>query len=113
MTKLMTKKEFHDAMRAYAAIHQHPLNRACHMIGIPMIALSLPVIPIAPPVGLGMFGTGWAIQFLGHWFEGKKPEFGNKPINLVLGPIWVGVEWVELLTGKRLYELPTEDAVAA
>lgn len=99
-------------MRAYAAIHQHPLNRACHMIGIPMIVASLPLIPTVPPVGVGMFGTGWAIQFLGHYFEGKKPEFTSSPINLVLGPIWVGVEWAHLLTGKVLYSLPEEEAAA-
>ncbi len=60
-----------------------------------------------------MFGTGWAIQFLGHYFEGKKPAFGSNPINLVLGPLWVGVEWVELLTGKCLYKLPDEAPIAA
>jgi uncharacterized membrane protein YGL010W len=27
----------------YARSHQHPVNRFCHTIGIPMIALSLPL----------------------------------------------------------------------
>ena len=30
----------------YKSQHQHPLNKLCHMIGIPMIALALPVIPM-------------------------------------------------------------------
>ena len=53
---------FHDYMRAYSEDHQHPVNKLTHMIGIPLIVGSLPVIPIAPPVGLTMFGVGWGLS---------------------------------------------------
>jgi uncharacterized membrane protein YGL010W len=102
------KKSFHDHMRAYQVIHQNPINKACHMIGVPMILVSLPLMPTVPPVGFSLFGLGWAIQFAGHYFEGKKPEFVSNPINLALGPVWVAIEWAELLTGKKLYTPPAE-----
>lgn len=102
---IKTTTTFRDHMLAYLAIHQHPVNRACHMIGIPMIVASLPLIPAVPPVGLSLFGAGWSIQFLGHYFEGKKPEFVQHPINLVLGPIAVANDWAKLLTGREIYSL--------
>jgi uncharacterized membrane protein YGL010W len=73
------------------------------MIGIPLIVASLPVIPVAPPVGLGMFGVGWTFQFVGHAFEGKKPSFTRDLKYLAIGPVWAGLEWIELLTKKRVY----------
>ena len=99
------KMTFHDYMRQYHEDHQHPINKACHMIGIPMIVASLPVIPVAPPVGLGMFGTGWAFQFVGHAFEGKKPSFTRDLRYLAIGPVWITVEWIELITKKRIYKV--------
>ncbi len=102
-------KSFHDYMRAYAADHQHPMNRRTHLIGIPLIVASLPVIPVAPPVGLTMFTAGWALQFVGHAFEGKKPSFASDLRYLAIGPVWIMAEWVEILTGEKLYTPPAED----
>ncbi len=99
------KMTFHDYMRAYGEDHQNKINKACHMIGIPLILGSLPVIPVAPPVGLSMFGVGWTFQFVGHFFEGKKPSFTRDVRYLPIGAVWVTVEWVELLTGKRIYRV--------
>jgi uncharacterized membrane protein YGL010W len=86
----------------YRAEHTKKSTRLTHMLGIPIIVASLPVIPFAPPVGLGMFGAGWALQFVGHYFEGNKPAFYADPLYLAVGPLWVSLEWAELLTGKRL-----------
>lgn len=94
---------FHDYMRVYGEDHQHPINKMTHMIGIPLIVSSLPLIPLAPPVGLSMFGVGWTFQFVGHYFEGKKPSFTKDLKYLAIGPVWVTVEWVEVLTGKKIY----------
>ena len=39
--------------------------------------------------GVGLFVVGWIIQFLGHWFEGKKPAFVDDLIGLLVGPLFV------------------------
>jgi len=52
-------------------------DRACHTIGIPMIAIAILMIPVAiwlPQCwwwALGLFVAGWIFQFIGHAFEGK------------------------------------------
>ena len=32
---------------------------------------------------------GWALQFLGHHFEGNGPKFFQGPIFLLIGVLWV------------------------
>lgn len=110
----MAAMTFHDYMRTYAEDHQHKVNKALHMVGIPMIVTSLPLIPLAPPVGLSMFTAGWTLQFIGHAFEGKKPSFASDLRYLAIGPVWAAVAWGELLTGAKLYEVrPAASAAPA
>jgi uncharacterized membrane protein YGL010W len=50
--------------------------------------------------GLGLFVAGWAIQFLGHGFEGRKPAFVDDLKSLLVGPLFVVAE-VAFLLGLR------------
>ena len=42
--------------------------------------------------GVGVFLVGWLIQFVGHWYEGKKPAFVDDIIGLLVGPLFVTAE---------------------
>jgi uncharacterized membrane protein YGL010W len=42
--------------------------------------------------GLGLFAVGWVFQFVGHWFEGRKPAFVDDLIGLIIGPLFVVAE---------------------
>ena len=42
--------------------------------------------------GLGMFVVGWVIQFVGHYYEGRKPAFVDDLTGLIVGPLFVVVE---------------------
>lgn len=55
-------------------------------------------------VGISLFVVGWIIQFIGHYFEGKKPAFVDDIIGLVIGPLFVVVEALFLLGLKRDWE---------
>jgi uncharacterized membrane protein YGL010W len=50
--------------------------------------------------GLGLFVTGWALQFIGHLLEGRKPAFVDDLIGLLIGPLFVVVE-AALILGLR------------
>ena len=39
--------------------------------------------------GLGAFVLGWAIQFVGHYWEGRKPAFADDLVGLLVGPAFV------------------------
>ena len=86
----------------YGQSHTHPVNRACHTIGIPTVALSVLLLLLSPFVaglwkaGLALFAVGWTFQFIGHYYEGKPPEFMKDWRFLLVGLRW----WAMKLAGK-------------
>lgn len=50
--------------------------------------------------GVGLFVAGWAIQFVGHGFEGRKPAFLDDLKSLLIGPLFVVAE-VAFMFGLR------------
>jgi uncharacterized membrane protein YGL010W len=47
--------------------------------------------------GVGFFVVGWVIQFVGHYYEGKKPAFADDLVGLLVGPMFVTLELAALL----------------
>jgi uncharacterized membrane protein YGL010W len=42
--------------------------------------------------GVGFFAVGWIVQFIGHWYEGRKPAFVDDVVGLLVGPMFVTAE---------------------
>lgn len=42
--------------------------------------------------GLGAFVVGWVAQFIGHYYEGRKPAFVDDLVGLLVGPMFVVAE---------------------
>lgn len=86
----------------YASSHRHPVNRACHTLGIPIILLSMPLFLASIffhrllLYALALFFGGWIFQFVGHAFEGTAPEFFHDWRFLFVGVRW----WWAKLHGK-------------
>lgn len=61
-----------------------------------MLALAVPLAQQATAVwlgwGVGIFVVGWVIQFVGHWWEGRKPAFMDDIVGLLIGPLFVLAE---------------------
>jgi uncharacterized membrane protein YGL010W len=43
-------------------------------------------------LGLGTFVVGWVIQFIGHWYEGRKPAFADDLVGLIVAPMFLVLE---------------------
>lgn len=86
----------------YSTSHQNRLNRICHTVGIPLIALSIVLAVVAIfvaglwKVALALFIVGWVFQFIGHAFEGKPPEFFHDWRFLLVGLRW----WFAKVRGR-------------
>ena len=42
--------------------------------------------------GVGLFVAGWVIQFVGHYYEGRKPAFVDDLVGLLVGPLFLVAE---------------------
>ena len=42
--------------------------------------------------GAGSFVVGWVAQFIGHYYEGRKPAFVDDLVGLLVGPMFVTAE---------------------
>ena len=86
----------------YETSHRHPVNRMCHTVGIPLIAVSIllaPLLALRPEwwrLPVALFVAGWLLQFAGHAFEGKPPEFFRDWRFLFVGLRW----WVAKMRGR-------------
>jgi uncharacterized membrane protein YGL010W len=98
----MGGRSWDDWIAQYSTSHRNPVNRVCHTVGIPMITISLLLIPVAlwwPPWWKAvavLFVGGWIFQFVGHVFEGKPPEFFHDWRFLFVGLRW----WLAKISGK-------------
>lgn len=59
--------------------------------------------------GIGVFVFGWVLQFIGHYYEGRKPAFVDDLMGLIIGPLFVVAEAAFALGLRR----PLQEAVEA
>lgn len=98
----MGGKTWEEWIAEYSESHQNKINQLTHTFGIPMIALS--IFLIIPSIFIGglwkiavwLFIVGWILQFIGHYFEGKPPEFLKDWRFLFVGLRW----WLAKMKGK-------------
>ena len=62
-------------------------------------------------LALGIFVAGWALQFLGHKYEGMKPAFYDDAKQLLIGPLFVCAEAFFLLGARAPLRRYIEDRV--
>jgi uncharacterized membrane protein YGL010W len=77
--------------------------RLDRLLGVLFAAVGLPFLYLAHKVAsmqfsqsltifLTLFVLGWVFQFLGHYYEGKRPAFFNNSIQLLTGPLFLIAE---------------------
>jgi uncharacterized membrane protein YGL010W len=111
----MPRHSLREYIAQYAKEHTKLGTKLTHMVGIPMIVASFPTAIVSPPVAGGLFVGGWALQIVGHSvFEKNKPAFFADPYYLLVGPVWVAAEWMQMC-GLRVPEAltPAEEQPAS
>jgi uncharacterized membrane protein YGL010W len=79
------------------------LSRGLGLVGWAVSALNFLLIwaahglgatttPVWLAWGVGAFVLGWVIQFVGHYWEGRKPAFADDLVGLLVGPAFVVAE---------------------
>jgi uncharacterized membrane protein YGL010W len=90
------------------------LTRGSLVLGLATSVVTGALIALAHPLaasgtaswlawGIGAFAVGWVFQFIGHYYEGKKPAFLDDIAGLLVGPMFVVGEWLFALGwGKEM-----------
>lgn len=103
-----TQKEYADTLEYYKSQHTTLGCKITHMVGVPMIALSVPMLLISPRRAANLFAGGWALQFIGHYvFEKNSPvvltDYRN-PLVILAALDFVAEGWFRLFKGLPLVE---------
>ena len=103
MRAIFKERSIESWIEEYEGGHQNPVNRGFHLVGIPLIVLSLPLflaalfVPRLWRVPAAMFLLGWICQIAGHLLEGRPPEFFKDWRFLFVGMRW----WMSRVLPKR------------
>jgi len=73
----------------YDHTHTHPVNRALHMIAIPLGFSSIIVVWFHWIIALLLIPAALALAWLGHIIEGNKPAFLTHPAHVFVAPFWM------------------------
>lgn len=87
----------------FAPVAAWYLTRGAPVLGLAVSLAVAGLLQLAEPLaaggvlgwlgwGFGLFVVGWAIQFVGHWYEGRKPAFVDDLVGLLVGPMFVTAE---------------------
>ncbi len=82
------------------------------IFGLIMLIILVAVYPLASQIAefslgqwlaasIGFFVVGWVFQFVGHYFEKKKPAFVDDVIGLAIGPLFVLAEFIFMLGFRK------------
>src|SRR3954463_12990518 len=71
----------------YDGAHNHPVNRALHLIAIPVGFSCIIVVWFHWIIALLLIPTAFALAWLGHLIEGNKPAFLTNPAQVFVAPV--------------------------
>ena len=131
---LLSQRPWRDWLAGYEAGHRHPANHRLHLLGVPLVAASLPVGALALVSGTtdyplpaalannwpglagaaaAMFAAGWTLQLIGHRREGAGPSFLADPRFLIIGLVWWVTSLARLKPWRGTSSTQAPPAVAA
>ncbi|MBX9692494.1 MAG: DUF962 domain-containing protein [Cyanobacteria bacterium] len=111
-------------LKYYRSQHKTLGCKLTHLVGVPLIALSIPMFLFNWKRGAALFSFGWFLQLLGHLvFEKNRPILFSRhrhALTLISALVYVTQEWVDTLksvgvelhesgNGKRLPALTSTD----
>jgi uncharacterized membrane protein YGL010W len=97
------------ALVAFIAVTAWYLTRGQLALGLAVSLVNAMLLVVAQPLsegrwwigglgwGLGLFVFGWVVQYVGHWYEGRKPAFADDVVGLLVAPMFVVLEALAML----------------
>ena len=97
------------AMLVLSVVYYLSLDKSLGLLMLVIYAIAYPFAYKIAQLGLGawltisigIFVVGWVFQFVGHFYEKKKPAFVDDLVGLAIGPLFVLAEAVFLLGFRK------------
>ncbi len=102
---LTATDKYEKRLAYYQSQHRTVGCKITHMIGIPIVALSVLMLFFRPRLAMQMHLVGWLLQFIGHYFyEHNKPVLleTKDPLILLAALQFCRDEWIRALEGRQL-----------
>ena len=100
---IMPNQSFAQALEYYRSQHQTKGCQLTHLFGVPLIAISFPLMVFNFRRGLAFFAAGWFLQFIGHfYFEKNRPVVITRAASTyvpIAALVVVGQYWKTILYG--------------
>lgn len=86
----------------YLQRHQHPLNQALHLVGVPLTFIGSAVLLCQAQFvwACAAFVVGYLLQFAGHWIE------GNDAGEVILLKRALGIPYVDIVSRSDSIKQP-------
>jgi len=101
LDNILKLDDFQSQLAEYRRQHSTKGCRIAHMIGVPLIALSVPISFFNKRLATTLFIIGWIFQFIGHIvYQHNKPMLLTEmrsPITILAALTFVTEEWVKFL----------------
>lgn len=99
-------KAFHERLVYYKSQHRTVGCKVTHMIGVPMIAVSVVTFPFNRRLSIVLQVVGWIFQFVGHYvYEHNQPvllRIPNPHLTITAALVFVWEEWQKFVAGEEL-----------
>ena len=86
----------------YDSSHRHPVNRALHLVAIPLGFSSIIVVWFHWVIALALIPAALGLAWLGHRIEGNQPAFLTNPLHVLVAPVWMAKRWFEKSEARRM-----------
>ena len=102
----MWQENFQTQLAFYRSQHRTTGCKITHLIGVPLIAVSVPLALFSVKMASRSFVAGWILQFIGHYvYEKNRPvlfqEYGN-PLVFAAALVFVTETWAKVLKGEAI-----------
>ncbi|MBZ0189604.1 MAG: DUF962 domain-containing protein [Candidatus Obscuribacterales bacterium] len=102
----MSESSLKRHLQFYRSQHTTLGCKVTHLVGVPMIFLSFPMLFYDWKRAIVLFSGGWILQFVGHFvFEKNRPVLmtkGRHTYTILSALVFVGSEWLDTARFVRI-----------
>jgi len=94
--KVVLRQAFDKHLAYYRSQHRTLGCKITHLVGIPVLVLSVPALLFSRRLALQLQAVGWLLQFVGHFvYEHNKPVLigARDPLTIMAALAFIAEEW--------------------